>query len=116
MAAMLKTLKVNRKHMQVAAGEGFSTATDMAEYLVRKGVPFREAHAVTGGIVAFCLRENRTLEALSLEEFRTFHRAFDQDIYGRLDVAASIRARTSEGGTAPERVREQIRRIEEREP
>ncbi len=112
--AMIRRLTFNRGKMRLAAMGAFSTATDAAEYLVGKGVPFRTAHSVVGRLVAYCLKQNRPLEALSLEEFQKFHREFGKDIYGRLTVESAVNARNITGGTAVERVRQRIKELEKR--
>ena len=91
--------------MRRAAGEDFSTATDLADYLVRQGLPFRQAHEVVGRIVRHAIDGGRTLEALSLEELRTFSELFGPDVTSAISVDASLRARAVTGGTAPDAVR-----------
>ena len=90
--------------MRAACEAGFVTATDVADYLARRGVPFREAHHVTGRLVGRCLAEGRTLQSLTLAEWQVLHPAFGPDILAAVTVEASVAARTSEGGTAPSRV------------
>ncbi|MDD5711803.1 MAG: argininosuccinate lyase [Smithellaceae bacterium] len=111
-AAMVGHVKFDRRRMRAGAEGGFSTATDAAEYLVSKGVPFREAHRVVGTLVAYCLEKNKPLTALSLEELRRFHKKFDADILGRLAVESSVAARKSYGGTATEVVAKRIAELE----
>jgi len=119
-AGMLRTLKVNEARMrQAAEGRGTASpslllATDLAEYLVRKGMPFRQAHRVVGELVKRCLREGRELWDLSLEEFKEASEMFEEDVFELLSVEASVAARKTPGGTAPERVEEQIRKAKER--
>ena len=91
--------------MRRAAGEHFSTATDLADYLVRKGLPFREAHAIVGRIVRHALDEGKTLEDLTLAELRRFSPLIDGDVKDAITVEASLRARAVTGGTAPAAVR-----------
>jgi len=111
MAGMLRTLKVNEARMRGAAEEGFLLSTDLAEYLVRKGVPFREAHRVVGELVRHCLEQGRELRDLKeLGELKGFSGLFDEGVFELLSVDASIAARCTPGGTAPEEVK---RRIEE---
>lgn len=109
-AGMLRTLKVNEARMREAADSGYLLATDLAEYLVRKGMPFREAHRVLGELVKHCLREGKDLKELNeLEELKRFSKRFDEDVFEILSVDASVAARRTPGGTAPERVKEQIK-------
>ncbi|MBI5634238.1 MAG: argininosuccinate lyase [Nitrospirae bacterium] len=105
---MLQDLKFNTERLSLTSGEGYSTATDIAEYLVRKGVPFREAHEITGRIVLSCISRNIPLTGLSLKELSAFSPKISGDIIPVLDPAESVRARTSFGGTSPSEVRRQI--------
>jgi argininosuccinate lyase len=98
--------------MAEAAGGGYATATDLADYLVRKGIPFRKAHEVTGRVVRYCVDSNRELPSLTLEELKGFHPSFEKDIYGYIDPRRSVSARNIQGGTAPARVRRRLREIE----
>ncbi|MDN5347840.1 MAG: argininosuccinate lyase [Clostridia bacterium] len=105
---MLKTLKFNKEAMYRAAAEDFSLATDLAEYLVQRGVPFREAHAVVGRLVRYCLDEGKSLADLSLEEMRSFSPLFDPGVLECLRPEASVARRRLPGGPAPETVRQAI--------
>jgi argininosuccinate lyase len=86
--------------MRQATRSGFLNATDMADYLVGKGLPFREAHAVVGRAVAYALSRGKELDQLSLEELQTFSGAIDMTLFAALDVEQVVNRRTSEGGTA----------------
>lgn len=108
MAPMLEKMTVNADKTRSAANRGFSTATDMADYLVRKGIPFREAHHVVGSVVNYCIKHGKMLDALTMDEFHTFHSRIEQDIYPAITLEASVAARTSYGGTAPQTVKVQI--------
>jgi argininosuccinate lyase len=108
-AALTPKLTVRADRMRQACERGFVTATDVADYLASRGLPFREAHHVVGRLVRWCLMEDRPLTSLSLEEFQRFYEGFDEEILKAVTVEASVSARTSEGGTAPERVREALR-------
>jgi argininosuccinate lyase len=109
MAGMLRTIKVNETRMREAAEEGFLLATDLAEYLVRRGMPFREAHRVVGELVRRCLEEGKELRDLrELEELKKFSELFEENVLGLLSVDASVAARRTPGGTAPEEVKKQI--------
>ncbi len=103
-AAMLPALEFRLPRMRAAAGESFSLATDVADYLVKKGVPFRDAHMVVGGIVRECEARGCGLHELSLEDYQRAHPFFGPDILG-LDVESALAARDLPGGTAPNRVR-----------
>ena len=105
---MLKTMKVNSENMRRAAGEGFINATDCADYLVSKGLPFREAYKITGKLVAECIRTHKTLETLSLDEYTAFSSAFDEGIYDAVNMENCVHRRTSAGGTCSESVKAQI--------
>ncbi len=112
---MMRDLKVNAEKMRAAAGAGFSTATDLADWLVRElGLPFREAHHVTGRAVAMAEERRVALEALPIEDLRQLDARITDAIYSVLSVDASVASRTSFGGTAPENVRAQVRYWRER--
>jgi argininosuccinate lyase len=100
--------------MEAGAKGGFSTATDVAEYLVMKGVPFREAHGIVGKLVAFCIQNNKALTGLTLKEFRKFYPGFEEDVFACLTVQKSVNARKVIGGTAEETIQKRIAEIEER--
>jgi argininosuccinate lyase len=108
---MVPEIKFNSDCLCTASSGGFSTATDVAEYLVGKGLPFREAHEVTGKIVRHCEKSKKDLEDLSLAEFKKFSRLFGADVLKRVSVSASVASRRSEGGTAPVSVKRQIKRL-----
>ena len=108
---MLETAKVNCDRMYRAAQEGFINATDVADYLVKKGVPFRTAYKITGQLVAQCIREGLVLEEVPIETYRAMHEAFDEDLYEEISLEACVEKRTSEGGTGRASVLEQIKYI-----
>jgi len=109
MTGMIRDLAVNTEEMKAAAGSGFSTATDLADWLVREaGLPFREAHHVTGRAVALAEDKGVGLAGLSLDDLKEINAAITEAVFDVLTVDASVASRTSYGGTAPERVREQI--------
>ncbi|MRX49122.1 argininosuccinate lyase [Paracoccus sp. S-4012] len=115
MEGMLRDLTVNREAMERAAASGFSTATDLADWLVREaGLPFREAHHVTGSLVAKAEAREVDLPDLSLGEMQAVNPAITAAVFDVLGVQNSVASRTSYGGTAPVRVREQIARWKER--
>jgi argininosuccinate lyase len=105
---MLASLTFDTERMRRAAGEHFSTATDLADYLVRKGLPFREAHEIVGRVVLHATRSGTTLEQLSVAELRGFSPLIDADVTEILTVEASLRARAATGGTAPTAVAREL--------
>lgn len=107
-APMIATMRVNEENMRRAAAKGFINATDGADYLVGKGLPFRSAYKAVGEIVAYAIREEKTLEELTLEEYRTFSPLFEEDIYAAIDLKNCVAKRISTGGTSPEQVKKQI--------
>jgi len=110
-ADMIPTLQVQRDQMRAAAQRGFSTATDLADYLVRKGVAFRDAHEIVGKAVRHCIDNGCELEALSLELFQEFSPQIEDDVYEILTLDGSINARNHIGGTAPRQVRAAVKRL-----
>ncbi len=110
-ADMIREMKVNVATMRAAAAKGFSTATDVADYLVRKGMAFRDAHEVVGKSVAYCLNKKKDLPELTMEEWQSFSTMIDEDIYDNITLEASVNARRATGGTAMERVRQEIARV-----
>ncbi|MBX9465412.1 MAG: argininosuccinate lyase [Aquamicrobium sp.] len=110
MTGMVGDMEINTASMKRAAGSGYSTATDLADWLVREaGLPFREAHHVTGRAVAAAEARKVSLERLSLEELQEIDTRITADVFGVLSVAASVKSRSSFGGTAPQEVRRQVR-------
>jgi argininosuccinate lyase len=105
---LVDSLTFRTDRMRRAAGEHFSTATDLADYLVRKGLPFRQAHEVVGGIVRHAEGRGIGLDALSLDELRAFSPLIGPDVHEAITVEASLRARAVSGGTAPEAVRRSL--------
>ncbi|TKT75268.1 argininosuccinate lyase [Aquamicrobium sp. LC103] len=110
MTGMVSDMSINDAAMKRAAGSGYSTATDLADWLVREaGLPFREAHHVTGRAVALAEKKKVALDRLSLDELREIDSRITDDVFNVLSVSASVKSRTSFGGTAPQEVRRQIR-------
>ncbi|MBI4593879.1 MAG: argininosuccinate lyase [Candidatus Rokubacteria bacterium] len=105
---MLASLTFRVDRMRAAAGDNFATATDLADYLVGKGLPFREAHEVVGRVVRHAIDSGQTLETLSLDELRRFSDLFGPDVKAAITVEASLRARAVTGGTAPDAVRRSL--------
>ena len=106
---MVATLKVRGEKTRRATEEGYILATDLADYLVGKGVPFREAHNIVGGLVQYAVEKGKTFKDLSLSEYKNFSPLFEEDVYS-VTVASSIGARDVPGGTAPEQVAQQLAR------
>jgi argininosuccinate lyase len=110
MTGMVGDLTVNAAAMKKAAGSGYSTATDLADWLVREaGLPFREAHHITGRAVALAEARKLPLDRLSLDELQAINGAITDQVYAVLSVQNSVKSRTSFGGTAPAQVRRQVR-------
>jgi len=110
LAEMLPDIKARPDAMKRATAEGFLLATDVAEYLVTKGVEFRNAHEIVGKLVQYCLSKQKVLEKLTLEEMRQYDSRFSDDIFGWLDCEIAANKRKSIGGTAKVRVEEEIKR------
>ncbi len=114
MEGMVKDMTANRDSLAAAAGSGFSTATDLADWLVRVlGLPFRDAHHVTGSLVAMAEKRGCDLPDLTLEDMQSVHAGITQDVYSVLGVENSVNSRQSYGGTAPDQVRAQVARWKE---
>ena len=114
-SGMVETMTINRERTRRAAEAGIYSgilATDLADYLVAKGLPFREAHGATKSLVAYAAEKSTALNELSLEEYRRFSSLFDEDVFA-ITVESSIEARASQGGTAPERVKESLAQARE---
>jgi argininosuccinate lyase len=114
LSSMIKSVKFNRVKMLEEASGGFSTATDVAEYLVMKGIPFRTAHEIVGRLVAYCIGKDKEMHVLTLKEFRQFSKSFGEDIYEYLKVENAVNSRKSPGSTSREAVLMRIRDIEGR--
>ena len=111
--AMLDTLTVRRDNMRRAASGGFINATDCADYLVKKGLPFREAYMIVGRLVHMCLRTGETLDTLPLKDFRSVSALFDADVYQALELKTCVGGRKVYGGPAPDAVQAQIDHIKD---
>ena len=109
-ADMVPALESKKESMREAALRGFSTATDLADYLVRKGMPFRDAHEVVGKSVAYGIEQNKDLGEMSLEELVQFSDTIEQDVFDVLSLEGSVAARDHVGGTAPNQVRAAVKR------
>ena len=111
--AMLDTLTIRAKNMQRAASGGFINATDCADYLVKKGMPFREAYMIVGKLVNFCIKTGETLDTLPLKDFRAVSQIFDEDVYQALELNTCVNGRKVYGGPAAESVQQQIDHIKD---
>ena len=111
LAEMIKALGFNKARLDAAASGGFATATDVAEYLVRKGMPFREAHEATGKLVAYCISKGKGLAELTLAEFRKGSKLIGRDVFACLSAEDSASSRSSEGGTSPAQVKKALARL-----
>ena len=111
-AAMLDTMTVRTDNMRKAAGKGFINATDCADYLTKKGMPFRDAYTVTGHLVAACTRQGKTLEELTLEELKAVSDLFEEDVYDAINLENCMALRNSYGGPAVSETTRQIGAIE----
>ena len=110
--AMLDTLTVLPNNMRKAASGGFINATDCADYLVKKGMPFREAYMIVGRLVNMCIKTGETLDTLPLKDFRSISAAFDEDVYHALELKTCVNGRKVYGGPAREAVEQQIANIQ----
>ena len=108
MAPMLEKMTVNGEKMRANADLGYANATDLADYLAKKGIPFREAHHLVGDMVNYAIKHNKRLDDFTMAEYRTFSDRIEEDIREDISLEACVKARRSYGGTAPECVREQI--------
>ena len=113
-AGMLGTLQCRRERMREAARLGYLTATDLADYLVRKAVPFRDAHEAVGRAVRSAMETGRELSEMTLEELRSFSAVIENDVFDMLTLEGSVAARDHPGGTAPARVRAAVARARDR--
>jgi argininosuccinate lyase len=110
-APMLVTMRLKKDNMYRAASEGFINATDLADYLTKKGFPFRSAYKLTGEIVAECIEKKTVLDALSLEEYKAHSEVFESDLYDEISLRACVEKRISEGGTGFASVERQIESV-----
>ena len=113
-APMVETMTVRKERMRAAAKEGFINATDLADYLTKKGMPFRVAYKITGQIVAFCIDSGTDLESLPLEDYRSFSPLFEADLYDEIALETCVNKRISKGGTGRESVLEQLKTVKNR--
>jgi argininosuccinate lyase len=109
---MIKHTKFNKEKMHAAAQDGFSTATDVAEYLVKKGVPFRKSHEIVGKIIAYCIKNKKELAELELEDYKKYYSGFTSDIRDVIKLGNVVNSRQHLGGTARAAVLKRIKEIE----
>jgi argininosuccinate lyase len=105
---MLATMTVNKENMRNAAAKGFINATDCADYLTKKGLPFRDAYKATGELVALCIKTDQTLETLPLEKYKEVCDLFDNDVYDAINLDNCVNRRTVYGGPSKDSVLRQI--------
>ena len=110
---MIQGMKVNADAMLQSAKKGFMNATDLADYLVLKGLAFRDAYKLSGSAVAYCIQTGTILEDLTLEQYKTFSQLIDNDVYDAIDLKNCVQKRISEGGTSVESVKKQLAYLEE---
>ncbi len=109
LGGLFEKAEFNEERLKREAKKGFILATEIADYLAKKGVPFREAHEITGKIVAYCEKKNKELDELTMEEFKRFSEMFEKDIFNVIDLKKAVSARNVKGGTGIKAVREAIR-------
>ncbi len=110
-APMLETMKVKKENMREAAGRGFINATDLADYLTKKGMPFRSAYKIVGTIVGSCIASGNTLETLPMESYKAASDLFEDDLYHEISLDTCVKKRISAGSTGPDSVSEQLRYV-----
>ena len=113
-SGMISTMTANLDNMKRAAQKGFINATDLADYLVKKGLPFRSAYKISGQLVAHCIQNNTVLEELPLAVYKTYSQLFDNDLYENIDLKTCVEKRISEGGTSVDSVIRQIAYVKEK--
>lgn len=106
---MIKTMKFRKNVMEASAKKGFTNATDAADYLVKKGVPFRDAHGIIGRLVLYCIEKDKALDDLTLDEFRKFSARFDDDIYEAISLKTCVEKRLTAGAPSHKAMEEEIR-------
>ena len=112
-AGMIDTMQVRQENLAKAVREDFSNATDLADYLVRKALPFRQAHEVIGKTVLYCIEQGKYLADLTMEEYKGFSELFEEDLYHAIDVRTVVNARNSLGGTGTDSVKTQLANVQE---
>ena len=105
---MISTMKIKADNMLHGAKGGFTNATDVADYLVKRGLPFRDAHAVVGRMVAYCIENDKYIDELSMDEFKEFSELFGEDIYDEISLKTCVSQRKLVGGPAKETVKKVV--------
>ncbi len=113
MIPMIDTMKILPGNMRRAANEGFINATDLADYLAKKGMPFRTAYKISGEIVSECIKKGLVLETLPLEEYKKHSELFEEDVYEDINIENCVEKRISEGGTSTLSVKKEIELVKE---
>ena len=101
---MVATMKINKARMYKAAQGGFTNATDVADYLVKKGIPFRSSHEIIGKMVLYCIENNKAIDNLSMQEFKSFSDKIEEDVYNEISLEKCVSGRSLPGGPAKESV------------
>jgi argininosuccinate lyase len=109
---MIATMKAIKENMYNASKKGFINATDLADYLTKRGIPFRTAYKIVGTIVGKCVNENITLDEMPLDEYKQYSEIFDTDLYDEISLETCVRKRISKGSTGYDSVNEQIKYVE----
>lgn len=112
MSPLISTMKLNTGQMFEAASGGFTNATDLADYLVLKTIPFREAHRIVGELVTYCICNNKSLLSLTLEEFKAASQLIEEDVYNAIAIETCVNRRNTDGGTGKDAVQRSLRKIE----
>jgi len=105
---MVDTMRFNKKNMEESAKLGFTNATDAADYLVKKGMPFRDAHSVIGRLVLFCIDKNCAIDDLTIEELQSISDVFDVDVYEAISLKTCVEKRLTTGAPGPEQMKNVI--------
>ena len=110
---MIATMKVNKDVTYKAAQKGFINATDLADYLTKKGMPFRAAYKIVGQLVADCIQKGCVLDEYPLDEYKKYSELFEQDLYAEISLETCVGKRNSAGGASPKSVKEQVKTARE---
>ena len=110
---MIRTMKSNKENMYSACKKGFINATDLADYLTKRGMPFRSAYKIVGTIVGYCVKSGKTLDEIPLDTYKEYSEIFSEDLYSEISLENCIKQRVSRGSTGYDSVNEQIAYVEE---
>ena len=108
-SGMLRTIKFNNSVMEISAMKGFTNATDAADYLVNKGVPFRDAHGIIGRLVLFCIEKNKAIDELSIDELKSISDVFESDVYDAISLKTCVEKRLTVGAPGPVAMKEVLK-------